>query len=99
MNGKAGWQKGLALVLAGWLIWGGSPIRSGGRAVAEAAETARKAKAGGLLLTHFSTSMEEPEEYLPETRRIFANTWAAGDGQAVTMRYPEGEEKAWTSLF
>ena len=40
MNGKAGWQKGLALVLAGWLIWGGNPVRSGGRAAAEAAETA-----------------------------------------------------------
>ena len=39
MNGKAGWQKGLALVLAGWLIWGGNPVRSGGRAAAEAAET------------------------------------------------------------
>ena len=65
---------------------------------AEAAETARKAGAGGLLLTHFSTSMENPEEYLPEARAVFEKTWAAADGQTVTMRYPEGEEKAWTSL-
>ena len=65
---------------------------------AEAAETARKAGAGGLLLTHFSTSMETPEEYLPAARKIFEKTWAATDGQTVTMRYPEKEEKAWISL-
>ena len=65
---------------------------------AEAAETARNARAGGLLLTHFSTSMEDPEEYLPEARTIFEKTWAAKDGETVTMRYPEKEGKAWTSL-
>lgn len=65
---------------------------------AEAAETAREAEAGGLLLTHFSTSLEDPEAYLPEARKIFEKTWAAKDGQTVTMRYPDGEEKAWTSL-
>ena len=65
---------------------------------AEAAETAWKAEAGGLLLTHFSTSMEDPEEYLPAVRAIFERTWAAKDGETVTMRYPEKEEKAWTSL-
>ena len=66
---------------------------------AEAAETARKAGTGGLLLTHFSTSLEDPEEFLPEARAIFEKTWAAKDGQTVTMRYPEGDEKAWTSLY
>lgn len=65
---------------------------------AEAAGIAREAGAGGLLLTHFSTSMEDPEAYLPEARNIFERTWAAKDGQTVTMRYPEKEEKAWTSL-
>ena len=65
---------------------------------AEAAEIARKAEAGGLLLTHFSTSMEMPEEFLPAAREIFERTWAAEDGLTVTMRYPEKEEKAWTSL-
>ncbi len=65
----------------------------------EAAETARKTETGGLLLTHFSTSMENPEEYLPAAREIFERTWAATDGLTVTMRYPENEEKAWTSLY
>ena len=65
---------------------------------AEAAEIARKAESGGLLLTHFSTSLENPEEELPAARAVFEKTWAAKDGQTVTMRYPEKEEKAWTSL-
>ena len=65
----------------------------------EAAETARKAETGGLLLTHFSTSMEDPEEFLPAARAVFERTWAAKDGETVTMRYPEKEEKAWTSLY
>lgn len=64
----------------------------------EAAEIARKMTPGGLLLTHFSTSLEDPEEYLPETRTIFERTWAAKDGETVVMRYPEGKEKAWISL-
>ena len=64
----------------------------------EAAEIARKMNPGGLLLTHFSTSLEDPEEFLPETRMIFERTWAAKDGETVVMRYPEGREKAWISL-
>ena len=64
----------------------------------EAAEIARKAQPAALLLTHFSTSLEDPEEYIPETRQIFEKTWAAQDGQIITLRYPKDEEKAWTSL-
>ena len=64
----------------------------------EAAEIAGKTQPGALLLTHFSTSVENPEEYLAETRKIFAHTWTAHDGETVTMRYPSGEEKAWISL-
>jgi ribonuclease Z len=64
----------------------------------EAAGIARNAEAGALLLTHFSTSLEDPEEYLPEVRKIFERTWAAKDGETVVMRYPEHEEKAWISL-
>ena len=65
---------------------------------AEAAGIARQAEAGALLLTHFSTSLEDPEAYLPEARKIFERTWAAKDGEAVVLRYPEHEEKAWNSL-
>ncbi len=64
----------------------------------EAAGIAREADPAALLLTHFSTSIEDPEEYIPEARKIFEKTWAAQDGQIIAMRYPKGEEKAWTSL-
>ena len=64
----------------------------------EAAGIAREADPAALLLTHFSTSIEDPEEYIPEARKIFEKTWAAQDGQMIAMRYPKGEEKAWTSL-
>lgn len=64
----------------------------------EAAEIARKVQPAALLLTHFSTSIENPEIYLPEMRKIFRNTWTARDGEVVTMRYPVKEEKAWINL-
>lgn len=65
----------------------------------EAAEIARDADAGALLLTHFSTSLETPEEELPAATEIFEKTRCAQDGLCVTLRYPKDEEKAWTSLF
>ena len=64
----------------------------------EAAEIAAKANPAALLLTHFSTSMEEPESYLEDVRNIFKKTWTAKDGETVTLRYPADEEKAWISL-
>ena len=64
----------------------------------EAAEIARKASPGALLLTHFSTSLETPEDYLDGVRTIFEKTWTAKDGETITLRYPAEEEKAWISL-
>ena len=64
----------------------------------EAAEIAREAEPAALLLTHFSTSVEDPEAFLPAARAIFENTYAAKDGETVTLRYPKEEEKAWISL-
>lgn len=64
----------------------------------EAAEIARRSGPAALLLTHFSTSLDNPEDYLPDARAIFENTYAAQDGETVTMRYPKEEEKAWISL-
>ena len=65
----------------------------------EAAEIARDVSPGALMLTHFSPSLEEPESYLEEARKTFPKTWTAKDGNIVTLRYPEKEEKAWISLF
>ena len=66
--------------------------------MAEAAEIAREAAPAALVLTHFSTSVEDPEVYLPAVREVFRPTWAAADGQTVTLRYPKEEENAWISL-
>ena len=64
----------------------------------EAAEIAREADPAMLMLTHFSTSVEDPEEFIPAAREVFERTVAARDGQIVTLRYPRGEEKAWIGL-
>lgn len=62
----------------------------------EAAETARRADPapGVLVLTHFSTSLDDPEEFLPEAREIFPETCAAHDGMTITLKYPKGQDKA-----
>lgn len=64
----------------------------------EAAEIAAAAGTGALLLTHFSTSVESPEDELDSARAIFEKTFAASDGLTVTMRYPKDTEAAWISL-
>ena len=54
----------------------------------EAAALARDAEAGRLLLTHFSTSIDTPEEYLPNAQEIFPATDVAVDGMTITLQYP-----------
>ena len=54
----------------------------------EAAALARDAEAGRLLLTHFSTSIEEPAEFLDNARDIFPDTDVAVDGMTMTLQYP-----------
>ena len=65
---------------------------------AEAAEIARDAGADTLVLTHFSTSLEDPEAALPAAREIFPKTFAARDGMVITARYPKEQEAAWIGL-
>ncbi|MBQ2952984.1 MAG: ribonuclease Z [Clostridia bacterium] len=57
----------------------------------EAAALARDAEAGQLVLTHFSTSIEAPEDFLPNATAIFPDTVCATDGQTWTLRYPQGD--------
>ncbi len=64
----------------------------------EAAEIARASAPAALLLTHFSTSLEDPESCLENARSIFEKTWTAKDGETITLRYPAEKEKAWISL-
>lgn len=64
----------------------------------EAAVIARDCGTENLLLTHFSTSLDNPEEALPTARAVFERTWAAYDVMTVTMKYPKDREAAWISL-
>ena len=54
----------------------------------EAAELAKAAQTKRLLLTHYSTSVDDPKEYLPLARRIFESTDCAEDLSCLTLRYP-----------
>ena len=58
-----------------------------------------RACARGMNDVVYPDPKEDPEAYLEETRKVFARTWAARDGEIVTMRYPKDEEPAWISLF
>ena len=54
---------------------------------AEAAEIACQAGTRALTLTHFSPSIDVPEDCLPAARAVFPNTVCAADGMCVTLRY------------
>lgn len=64
----------------------------------EAAEIAREAGTGKLVLTHFSTSLETPEDFLPAAREVFPETYCGRDGMIITMQYPKDQERAWIDL-
>lgn len=55
----------------------------------EAAALARDAEAGQLVLTHFSTSIDDPLEFLPNAQAVFPHTSCAVDGMTWCLHYPE----------
>lgn len=55
----------------------------------EAAKMASRAGVKELWLTHYSPSLVNPTEYLPETKKIFQNVVAAKDGRSVTLKFEE----------
>ena len=55
----------------------------------EAAKMASKAGVKELWLTHYSPSLVNPAEYLPETKKIFQNVVAAEDGRSATLKFEE----------
>ncbi len=55
----------------------------------EAAKMASSAGVKEMWLTHYSPSLVNPNEFLTETRKIFANTIAAKDGRSVTLKFEE----------
>lgn len=55
----------------------------------EAATMARDAQVKEMWLTHYSPSLVNPKEFMPETRKIFPNTVAAKDGRSVELKFEE----------
>lgn len=55
----------------------------------EAARMARDAKVKEMWLTHYSPSLVNPMEYLPDARKIFDKTIAAKDGRSVELRFED----------
>lgn len=55
----------------------------------EAAELARQAEVKQMWLTHYSPSLNHPEEYLPCARKIFPNTVTAKDGRTIDLLFEE----------
>lgn len=55
----------------------------------EAAELAKAAEVKEMWLTHYSPSLNYPEEYMKDVRKIFANSVAAKDGQTVELTFEE----------
>ena len=57
----------------------------------EAAQLAKKANPKEMWLTHYSPSLNHPEEYMDQVRKIFENAKAARDGWTKELRFDEEE--------
>ena len=57
----------------------------------EAADMAKRAGVQEMWLTHFSPSLVHPEEYMPEVRSIFAQSYLGKDGKTVELMFDESE--------
>ena len=55
----------------------------------EAAELARRANVQRLWLTHYSPSLNRPEEFLPATRKIFPKAEVCKDGKTIELMFEE----------
>ncbi|MCR5403577.1 MAG: ribonuclease Z [Butyrivibrio sp.] len=55
----------------------------------EAAAMARDAKVKEMWLTHYSPSLVNPMEFMPETKKIFPNAIAAKDGRSFELKFTE----------
>ena len=53
----------------------------------EAAELAKRAQVRKLWLTHYSPSLNRPEEYLPAAKKIFQETEVCRDGKTVELMF------------
>lgn len=56
-----------------------------------AAKLARQAKPERMWLTHFSPSLNRPEEFMGEVRKIFPSAVAGKDGMSLELEFEEDE--------
>ena len=57
----------------------------------EAAKLAKAAKVKELWLTHYSPSLNHPEEYMEEVRKIFPAAKAGKDRKSVELYFDKDE--------
>ena len=57
----------------------------------EAARLAQKAQPREMWLTHYSPSLNRPEEYMEAVRKLFPRAKAAKDGYTLELTFDEGE--------
>ena len=57
----------------------------------EAAELAKRAQVRKLWLTHYSPSLNRPEEYIPAAKKIFQETEVCRDGKTVELMFEDEE--------
>ena len=57
----------------------------------EAAELAKRAQVRKLWLTHYSPSLNRPEEYLPAAKKIFQETEVCRDGKTAELMFEDEE--------
>lgn len=55
----------------------------------EAAKIAKQVDAPQLWLTHYSPSLNRPEEFMGEVRKIFPGAIAAKDGRTIELKFEE----------
>ena len=55
----------------------------------EAAQIAQEADVGEMWLTHYSPSLNRPEEYMDEVKKIFPNSIAAKDKRTVELTFSD----------
>ena len=55
----------------------------------EAAQLAKNADVREMWLTHYSPSLNRPEEYLPAARKIFPKTETCKDGKTITLLFED----------
>jgi cystathionine beta-lyase family protein involved in aluminum resistance len=74
---------------AGAHVMVGSLIKNAGGGIVEAAQIAKEAKVKEMWLTHYSPSLNRPEEYMDKVREIFPHAKAGKDGMSVELLFEE----------